>query len=322
MYSSVTAINTLEAPDYKSKMASLAALLALFVLAAPSVATDEGRPSTTALSWIRTSEENSHFYDEHGRVRIFHGSNRVMKAEPWYFDDMLENDDEFDAMAQIGFNVMRLGFMWSGYNPAEGVFNQTYIDVIKTIVDKMAARGIYTLLDMHEDVLSSKFCLYDGAPLWVMNKSVPDHEFPWPFTGDCSSRGWMANTLTEAAGHAYQDIYDNNYGMLDDLTTFWQNAAGQFQDIPSVIGYETMNEPFAGNIFADPSLLLPGVAGAKNLQRLHDSCAAAIRKHDQRHIVFYEPVTWGMLFDGKIAGSGFTHVPGGDEYVGQHYEHQ
>ena len=31
------------------------------------------------------------------------------------------------------FNVLRLGFMWSGYNPAPGVFNQTYIEVIHYI---------------------------------------------------------------------------------------------------------------------------------------------------------------------------------------------
>ena len=35
-----------------------------------------------------------------------------------------------------------------------------YIEIIRTIVHKLASRGVYTLLDMHEDVLSSDFCLY------------------------------------------------------------------------------------------------------------------------------------------------------------------
>ena len=43
--------------------------------------------------------------------------------------------------------------------------------------------GVYALLDMHEDVLSSKFCLYDGVPRWVIDKSVPKHAFPWPMKG-------------------------------------------------------------------------------------------------------------------------------------------
>lgn len=31
---------------------------------------------------------------------------------------------------------------------------------------------------------------------------------------------------------------------------------------------------------------------------------------DNKTIIFYEPVTWGMVFDGKVVGSGFTQVPG------------
>lgn len=255
------------------------------------------------------------FFDEYGRHRIFHGSNRVWKSAPWFFSDMLNPDQrEFKLMKKMGFNVMRLGYMWSGYNPEPNVFNQTYVDIIKLIVKGMADHGVYTLLDMHEDVLSSKFCLYDGAPKWVIDKSQPKHAFPWPLKGNCSSRGWMMNTLTEAAATAYQDIYDNNYGMLDDLSAFWERSAQQFKDIPSVIGYEIMNEPFAGNVFEDPLLFLPGVAGAKNLQRMHDTVAKAIRKFDNRHIIFFEPVTWGMIFNGKIAGSGYDHVPGGELY--------
>ena len=226
------------------------------------------------------------FLDAEGRTRIFHGSNRVPKAPPWFFADMAEGDGEFELMRSLGFNVMRLGFMWSGFNPAPGVFNQTYLMTIKSIVDRMAAHGVYTLLDMHEDVLSSKFCLYDGAPLWVVNKSTSKHAFPWPLHGNCSSRGWMMNTLTEAAATAYQDLYDNHEGMLDDLAAFWSQAARGFKSSPSVIGYEVINEPFAGNFYADPSLLVPGVAGKKNLQRMYDAVAKAIYLEDEGHIIF------------------------------------
>lgn len=266
-------------------------------------------------SWIHTGTRGDpHFYDEHGRVRIFHGSNRVKKSFPWYFHEMLDADEEFALMKKMGFNVMRLGFMWTGYNPQEGVFNQTYIDTVKTIVRKMADHGVYALLDMHEDVLSSNFCLYDGAPQWVVNKSTPRRAFPWPFKGDCSSRGWMQNTLTEAAAQAYQDLYDNKSGMLDDLANFWQHAAEQFRDEAGVIGYEIMNEPFAGNFYRNPLLLEPAVAGSKNLARMNEAVAKAIRKEDDRHVVFYEPVTWGMFLNGKVVGSGFDQVPGGDAF--------
>jgi hypothetical protein len=38
------------------------------------------------------------------------------------------------------------------------------------------------------------------------------------------------------------------------------------------------------------------------------SQAAAIRSEDTMHLIFYEPVTWGMIFDGNITGSGFEYA--------------
>ena len=128
--------------------------------------------------------------------------------------------------------------MWSGYNPAPGIFNKTYIDTIHSIIERASRHGIYVLLDMHQDCFSSNFCLYDGVPQWVANKSTPRHSFPWPFTGNCSSRGWGENCLTEAAATAYQDLYDNKNGMLDDLGAFWAKVATHFASVPAVLGYD------------------------------------------------------------------------------------
>ena len=295
------------------------------------------------LSPIRTSADGSiHFFDAHGRVRIFHGAARVQKGPPWYFADLglpgSKNDTEAAAMESLGFNVLRLGFMWSGYNPAPGVFNQTYIEVVKHQVAQLNARGVYVLLDMHQDIISSAFCLYDGAPRWVIDKSIADlpaaHGYPAPLEApapkdnncilsgsphspcNCSrdATSWSENALTYGACNAYQSIYDNRHGMLDDMATFWARAAVEFKDTPGIIGYELMNEPFAGDIFSKPELVLPGVAGKQNLQKMHDAVAEKIREVDQQHIIFFEPVTWGMIGAGKVTGSGFEHVPGGDAW--------
>jgi endoglycosylceramidase len=230
-----------------------------------------------------------HFYDDQGRVRIFHGANRVQKAAPWYFEDML-GSTEFELMQKVGFTALRLGFMWSGYNPAPGVFNQTYMATIKTIIGQAAAHNVSVILDMHQDCFSSNFCLYDGVPQWVANKSAARHAFPWPLQGDCSARGWMANCATEAAAQAYQDLYDNHEGMLDDMVGFWGRAAAELAATPGILGFELINEPFAGDFYKDPLIMAPGVAGRRNLQKMHDAVAAAIRKVDAAHLIFYEPV--------------------------------
>ena len=83
--------------------------------------------STVESRFIRASSEvgDTNFYDSHGRVRIFHGGNRVMKGFPWYFTDMLSSDDEFELLEKMGVNVVRLGYMWTGAMPSENYFNKT-----------------------------------------------------------------------------------------------------------------------------------------------------------------------------------------------------
>ena len=60
------------------------------------------------------------------------------------------------------------GMMLPGYVPTRGNYNETYLKVIQGIVSKAASFGIYTLLDMHQDVMSAKFCV-EGFPDWAVN---------------------------------------------------------------------------------------------------------------------------------------------------------
>ena len=154
--------------------------------------------SCEALFNITGSDSTRYLYDSAGRVRLFQGTSIVMKGPPWY-DANLLNDSYVADLAASGFNVVRLGFMWTGAEPQEGKFNATYYAIMRTIVLKLASHNIYTLLDVHQDCLSTKFCLYDGVPLWVIDRSVAREPFPFPLKGSCS-RPWALNELTEAAG--------------------------------------------------------------------------------------------------------------------------
>jgi endoglycosylceramidase len=78
-----------------------------------------------------------------------------------------------------------------------------------------------------------------------------------------------------------------------------------------------MNEPWAGGVYQNPLLFTPGEAGSKNLLPSYDKISNKIREVDNDTLIFYEPVTWGMVFPEEentskipILGSGFTHVPG------------
>lgn len=47
-----------------------------------------------------------------------------------------------------------------------------------------------------------------------------------------------------------------------------------------------------------------------NLAPFYDVISESIRSVDPNRLVFFEPVTWGMIFNGELLGSGFDHVPG------------
>jgi hypothetical protein len=101
------------------------------------------------------------FLDEHGRERIFHGVNAVVKGPPWMpaTDKFNENTslvaEDFVLLKSLGVNVIRLGVMWPGAEPERGVYNRTYLAAVKDLAAQAARYGMYTLVDMHQDVVSA-----------------------------------------------------------------------------------------------------------------------------------------------------------------------
>jgi len=89
-----------------------------------------------------------------------------------------------------------------------------------------------------------------------------------------------------------------------------------FANYESVIGFELINEPFAGDVWGYPDLLIPWEADRNNLQPFYDTIVPMIRETNKNHLVFFEPVTWSSqpYNDEKV---GFEHAPGGAQYSNQ-----
>jgi len=146
-----------------------------------------------AAQWIRSDPETSHFIDEHGRVRLFHGLNVVFKTPPhvpdpgdWTAETSFGPADAANLSAW-GFNAIRLGVLWAGTFPAQrGVPDPGYMATVKQIVRTCEAHGIHVVLDMHSDVLSRRFC-GNGMPDWAVDDALhasgmrpPYGDFPAP----------------------------------------------------------------------------------------------------------------------------------------------
>ena len=44
---------------------------------------------------------------------------------------------------------MRLGIIWAAVETSEGIYDDSYLDKMETLINKMGQAGIYTLIDVH-----------------------------------------------------------------------------------------------------------------------------------------------------------------------------
>jgi len=142
----------------------------------------------------------------------------------------------------------------------------------------------------------------------TLGPPFPGNGTGYPDPGSCSKYNWPEYYFSYALGSAVQNLYKNYNGLADSFTGYWETVATTFSGGNNILGYELMNEPWAGDIYTDPELILPGVADLINLQPFYANISAGIRTIDTDHMIFFEGITW----DDGI--SGFTQVPGGDAY--------
>jgi len=247
---------------------------------------------------------------------------------------------------------VRLGFHWHLYETSPGNWNETYIEVVQDVATRLGDAGIYVLMDMHQDNWSPLYCGGHGFPAFIgFPKDDPKYyrggaaAFPWPVASptysasplcvpspsnashsfcaiaDCSNAtssplGWASTYATAALGSSAQRLYDDDGGVLGLFEAFWARVARRFAPLTNVVGYGLVNEPWLGDVWADPTLLLPGQSDLRNLQPMYARLAAAIRAADPDTPVWFEPATGGNILDALPAG--FNATPDANSALGYH----
>jgi endoglycosylceramidase len=157
----------------------------------------------SAIGRIYVDQNTSVFRDEYNRTLLWHGTNKVNKGAP-YYPTITEADR--DLMVSMGTKVVRVGVMMPGVFPTRGKLpNATYLDETQRIIDFLWARGIYSILDLHQDVLSHVIC-GEGSPDWMLNTSTLDSlPFPEPLVlngskPDPKTGGWEPGFSCSAQG--------------------------------------------------------------------------------------------------------------------------
>jgi endoglycosylceramidase len=276
---------------------------------------------------IKFDPLNKIFVDEQGNSRIFHGVNVAYKSSPYLppntdsFDfDKSFSEQDAQMLQNWGMNIIRLTFYWEAVEPVRGVYNQTYIDNMKRIVEICAKFDIHVFLDLHQDVASKKFC-GEGMPDWavkdydsVLTKfPAPLYNFKierdaqgYPTLESCLKNVFAEYYFTYAVEDTFKRLYTNDDGIRDNFANMWQTIATNFKDYENVIGYEIINEPWVGNLYQDPSQFVHD----KYMLPFYQAVNTAIRQVDNQSIIFYErPIT------DTVGVAAFKGTPGGPEYA-------
>ncbi|CAJ1396445.1 unnamed protein product [Effrenium voratum] len=290
-------------------------------------------------------DESAQFRGSDGRVQIFHGLNVVQKNFPWH-----PSTGEFDAFASLnhedmtnlkawGFNVIRLGVMWPGVEPAAGQYNQTYLKVMRKLVDDLYSHGIWTIVDFHQDAFTERYC-GEGVPDWLLPMLEPverkckgalpkifkflgqcksfedynystDPETGFPNTSQCLSVGFDMYSRAPEVVSSWGNFFAYE-AVQAKFRSFWQKVTEAFVGSEGVLGYDLVNEPLNGDYFRDARLFEPGHADKNLLQPMYESVGKVIRAVDPDAILMYEPAPFPDTVPAYVPGLGGVKPVGFD----------
>lgn len=182
-----------------------------------------------------------HLVDELDRAVLLHGVNNVDKEPPFVEpgDGLTITAEDADLLAHHGFNLVRLGVQFSGLMPSEGEIDHAYIDRLVGVVDTLAERGIYTMLDNHQDSLSPAWG-GNGFPEWSIRAR--------PAPGE-SNPGFPMNYLMASMNAGWDEVWHDTHGVVGHLGDALGALAAAVNGHPGVMGLELLNEPWPGTAY-------------------------------------------------------------------------
>jgi endoglycosylceramidase len=241
--------------------------------------------------------------DARGRVVQLRGVNEVAKSAPYYPSAFGFGEDDARFLDQHGFNVVRLGVDFRGLMPEPGVVEHGYIDRLADTVRQLGRRGIFVLIDFHQDGFAPKYN-GNGLPDWMAVDdglpNPPDAVFPGYYFQNPALQRAFESLWANRAG-------PGGIGLHDYFAAGVDAVARRFARSRRVLGYDVLNEPFPGSGW--PQCLAAG--GCPELERdllgpFNAAVTDAIRRRTDEQLVFVEPF---LLFN---AGAAPTSLPGAD----------
>ena len=253
-------------------------------------------PTLSALHAEPDPENGGRIVDAEGREVLLRGVDMNAFVDYWKSTDFPVafpfSEAEADMMQAIGWSAVRLLLSWSRVEPAPGEYDEAYLDQIENAVHAYARRGIYSVIDLHQDAWGATLVArpdevcdpptepafgWDGAPGWAtLDGGAPR----------CFVSG--VREISPAVTTSFQAFFADaegpgGVGIRTRYVAMLAHVAARFAVDPSVAGYDLMNEP---NAFTPEE--------QQGLSDLYADALRAIRAAEANagiapRLVFFEP---------------------------------
>jgi endoglycosylceramidase len=274
---------------------------------------DAGAPTTCSLTVpalpdTHLTADGMELRDALGRLVFLRGVNAGGRSKfaPYVpFDVAASGFDPalgayMDRAASWGIDVLRVPFTWAAVEPVQGMDDASYLMRLDAILDAAWARGMFTIVDFHQDVYAEVFC-GDGFPAWTVPTvtTAPHHDCPnWGAEYFSDQQVLSAFDAFWASGGAVQTAYD----------ALWDRMVMRYAAKPGVVGFEPINEPGWGSANL-------ATFEATTLTTFYGTTIARMRAAAPNALVFFD----GTGFDGAAVSTSLARPTGDGIVFAPHY---
>ena len=273
------------------------ALIAVAVLVCGLLAVP-AKASPTYPRPSHLSVRDRRIVDEQGRTVILRGVNvnqlgDYFQGNPAVPSTLPFSRTDFERIAALGLDSVRLIVSWSALEPKPGVRDTAYLARVRQAVGWARELGLYVILDMHQDAWGKAVATakdqtcpaplqpaigFDGAPAWAT------------LTDGLTHCRFQIRELSPAVGNSFQSFWLDRNGIQQHLVDTWGWLAGAFKTDPTVAGYDLLNEPNPGYVPGGTDLTLLGEFYRRSTEAIRRGERGGLTK-----IVFFEPmITWDL----------------------------
>ncbi|HLF42486.1 MAG TPA: glycoside hydrolase family 2 TIM barrel-domain containing protein [Acidimicrobiia bacterium] len=199
------------------------------------------------------------------------------KAMYWWSDfDAAEVADEFDVVASVGMNVVRLFLLWDDWQPASDIVSTERLRDFGVVCDIAADRDLGLDVTFFTGHMSGP----NWSPSWLLDPGAPSH--PSPYVRQVVSGGQVVDS-------PYRNMFHDPTA-LDAERLMLKTVVEAYRDHDAIWMWNLGNEP---DLFAHPRTATEGRAWVREMTGL-------IHDLDPAH-----PVTTGLHTASLFNDNGF-----------------